>query len=197
MIGVVHAFSVSSFNVPNWTLRQQWSARVPSFAYLVPSFLRSPLPLPLGNIAQPRPRSISAAPHPGTRSCCRRLACLKFRFVSSPGTAGNHCFRIALSNRSTKHPIRQGGGSIAREDLAGRTADRNRGGVAERLSFPRCKGQAFIYSSWPFIRPAWSPYREPAGCLDFCFQQDGVPVLFPALLVQRLLSLARFPKPRL
>jgi hypothetical protein len=37
--------------------------------------------LPLGNIADPRSRPIPAAPH---RRTCSRLACLKFRFVSSP-----------------------------------------------------------------------------------------------------------------
>jgi hypothetical protein len=40
--------------------------------------------LPLGNIADPRSRSIPAAPH---RRTCSRLACFKFRFVSSPQAA--------------------------------------------------------------------------------------------------------------
>jgi hypothetical protein len=50
--------------------------------------------LPLGNIADPRSRPIPAAPH---RRPCSRLACLKFRFVSSsPGAdidQGHRCVR--------------------------------------------------------------------------------------------------------
>jgi len=71
-----------------------------------------------------------------------------------------NCFRIALSNRSTKHPIRQGGGSIATE------------GVAERLSFPRCKGQAF----YPFLafHPAGLASPLTGRVFRFLFQQDGL-----------------------
>jgi hypothetical protein len=50
--------------------------------------------LPLGNIADPRSRPIPAAPH---RRACSRLACLEFRFVSSPPGAdidqGHRCVR--------------------------------------------------------------------------------------------------------
>jgi hypothetical protein len=47
--------------------------------------------LPLGNIADPRSRPIPAAPH---RRTCSRLACLKFRFVSSPpGAKVTRCVR--------------------------------------------------------------------------------------------------------
>jgi hypothetical protein len=45
--------------------------------------------LPLGHVTSPRARSIPAAPDPRTRSGRRRLACLKFRFVSSPPEAGS------------------------------------------------------------------------------------------------------------
>ena len=63
--------------------------------------------LPLGNIADPWARSISAAPDPYTRLRRSRLACLKFRIVSSPPVCQNAAPRFGSSEAIDDNAMEQ------------------------------------------------------------------------------------------